>query len=135
MRAVVDTNVLLSALLVKGSAPDHVLRAWLADRFILLTSEWQIDEVREVSRRQVLRQRLKTNEVGFLVNRLRRRATVLPGRVRAGLAPDSDDDPLLGLVIEGEADYLVTGDRGLLPLGKVGRAPIVTPRAFLDDLG
>lgn len=116
MRAVVDTNVLLSALLVKGSAPDHVLRAWLADRFILLTSEWQIDEIREVSR-------------------LRRQATVLPGRVRAGLAPDSDDDPLLGLVIEGEADYLVTGDRGLLPLGKVGRAPIVTPRAFLDDLG
>ncbi len=135
MRAVVDTNVLLSALLVKGSAPERVLTAWLADRFLLLTSEWQIEEIREVSRRPAIRRRLRTVEVGLLINRLRWRATILSGRMQPGLAPDPNDDPLISLAIEGEADYLVTGDHGLLEMGRVGSTPIVTPRDFLNALG
>ncbi|UVO54320.1 PIN domain-containing protein [Sphingomonas sp. SUN039] len=50
MRVVVDSNVLLSALISRRSAPYAVYQEWLSGRFELLTSEMQIEEIRRVSR-------------------------------------------------------------------------------------
>ena len=50
------------------------------------------------------------------------------------LAPDPDDDPLLAATLTGRADYLVTGDGGLLGLERLGHARILEPRTFLEDV-
>lgn len=50
------------------------------------------------------------------------------------LAPDPDDDPLLATALAGEANYLVTGDKGVLGLERVESVRILTARAFLEKV-
>nr|UVN18060.1 hypothetical protein pPsy0462a_00027 [Pseudomonas syringae] len=50
MRVILDTNVLLGALISPLGAPDAIYRAWRAKRFDLVTSTAQLDELRRVSR-------------------------------------------------------------------------------------
>src|ERR1700704_3247175 len=52
MRVILDTNVLLSALIRRDSVPGRVLEAWFDDRFVLITHELQLEELRVVTRRQ-----------------------------------------------------------------------------------
>ncbi|MHB1249194.1 MAG: PIN domain-containing protein [Polaromonas sp.] len=55
MRVVLDTNVLVSALLVNLSAPAQLLAAWRRGAFELLTCDLQLQEIRAVPRRSGLR--------------------------------------------------------------------------------
>lgn len=136
MRAVLDTNILISSLLSRHSPPDRARRAWEAGRFTLVTSDWQLEELKRVSRYPRLRAHLKPAEVGALVSRMRRKAVVLSELPALELSPDPDDNPLLATAAAGEADFLVTGDRSdLLVLGSVGRARIVGAAAFVEELG
>ncbi|MBI3043261.1 MAG: putative toxin-antitoxin system toxin component, PIN family [Betaproteobacteria bacterium] len=50
MRVVLDSNVLISALISAGSPPDLIYRAWRKKRFILVTSKTQLAEIRRASR-------------------------------------------------------------------------------------
>jgi len=50
MRVVLDTNILLSALISPHGSPDIIYRAWRAARFELVTSTTQLDELRRASR-------------------------------------------------------------------------------------
>lgn len=136
MRAVLDTGILLAALITSGTPPDLIYRAWRKKAFELITSEWQLDEFRRVSRYPKLRKYLRSAEAGTLLNGLRRQATVLREIPKVELSPDPDDNPLLATAIAGMADFLVTGDkRDVLSLGKVETVQIVTARTFADLIG
>jgi len=50
MRVVLDTNVLLSALISPYGAPDAIYRAWRAAKFEVVTPVVQLDELRRASR-------------------------------------------------------------------------------------
>jgi hypothetical protein len=50
MRVILDTNVLLGALISPHGPPDVIYRAWRAARFELVSSMAQLDELRRVSR-------------------------------------------------------------------------------------
>ena len=131
-----DTNVLISSLLRRHQPPDRARRAWEQGRFTLLTSDWQIDELKRVSRYEKLKAHLKPAEVGALVSRMRRKAAVLTDLPTLELSPDPDDNPLLATALAGVADFLVTGDKSdLLVLGTIGRARIVSAGAFVERLG
>ena len=136
MRVVLDPGILLAALITSGTPPDSIYRAWRKRAFELITSEWQLEELRRVSRDPKLRKYLKPAEAGTLVNGLRRQATVLQELPKVELSPDPDDNPILATAIAGMADYLVTGDkRDLLSLGRVEMVQIIAARAFADLLG
>ena len=136
MRAVLDTGVLLAAVITSGTPPDFIYGAWRRKAFELVTSEWQLDELHRVSRYPKLRKYLKPAEADTLVNGLRHQASVLQELPNVELSPDPDDNPILATAIAGGADYLVTGDkRDLLSLGKVEALQIVTARAFAYLLG
>ncbi|CAN5908858.1 putative toxin-antitoxin system toxin component, PIN family [soil metagenome] len=131
MRVVLDTNVLLSALIAPGSVPDGIYRAWEEGRFELVTSEWQLDELRRASRYPRLKKYVKPSEAGAMIRGIRGKAQVLDKLPRVELAPDPDDDQLLATALKGRAQYLVTGDKGLLDLRKIEHLRIVQPGAFL----
>ena len=76
MRVILDTNVLLSAVMKRDTPPAQLYQAWRAGRFELLSCELQFDEIRAVSRRPALRQRLRPARVGSLVNELRHLAVL-----------------------------------------------------------
>lgn len=134
MRVILDTNVLLGALISPHGPPDAIYRAWRATRFELVTSTAQLDELRRASRYPKLRNILPAHRIGTLVNNMQRAIvlTQLPALPDSIEANDPNDAFLLAMALAGEADYLVTGDRraGLLERGSIGRTRIVTPATF-----
>jgi len=137
MRVVLDTNVLLSALISSHSSPETIFRAWRAARFELVTSTAQLDELRRVSRYPKLKTILPPHRVGAMVNNMQRAVVLdhLPTLPEGIEVNDPNDAFLLAMAVASEAEYLVTGDHraGLLQRGSIGRTRIVTPAAFCAD--
>jgi uncharacterized protein len=136
MRVVLDTNVLFSALISPHGPPDAIYRAWRARHFELVTSRAQLDEIRRASRYPKFQAILQPAKVGAMINNLHR-SIVLERLTRQIETTDPGDAFLLAMAVEGDADYLVTGDRraGLLERGHVERTRIVTPAAFCAAIG
>ncbi len=135
MRVVLDTNVLLSALISPHGAPDAIYRAWRKAKFEVVTSINQLDELRRASRYPKLQAILQAHHVGAMINNLHR-AIVLERLTIDLEINDPNDAFLLAMAIAGNADYLVTGDRraGLLQMGRHGRTRILTPTNFCQEV-
>lgn len=132
LRVVVDTNVLISGLPIPGALPALVVRRWRDGRFTLGTSSHQIDEIRRVSRYPRVQERLSPQDVGRLVNAIRRLAVVVEPLLTIDVSPDADDNAILGACAAGHADVLVTGDKQhLLSLVRFRGTHITTVRDFL----
>lgn len=132
MRLVVDTNILVSALLVEESLSAHLVVLWRQGRFDLLTSAEQLDELMRVTRYPKIRERLVPALAGRLINELRDIAVVLKNIPTVTVCQDPYDDYLLAMAVAGAADFLVTGDkRDLLGLKLHEGTKIVTVRDFL----
>ncbi len=132
MRVVLDTNVLISALLVESSLPAQLVAHWRRGRFVLLTTALQLDEVRRVTRYPKIRTRLKPVLAGRLVNDLREITVPVETLPAIDVSRDPYDNYLLALAVGGEADYLVTGDKpDLLKLGHYEGTKIVSVRDFM----
>lgn len=77
MRLVIDTNILVSALLAATSLPAQLVVLWRTGRFDLLTTAEQLDELMRVTRHPRIRERLAPAIADRLVNDLRALATTL----------------------------------------------------------
>jgi|SRR3989344_2651114 len=77
MRVVLDTGILIAALITADTPPDQVYQAWRKKRFTLISSVWQLGEFRRVSRYERVKKVLNPAEAGNLINGLRHHATVL----------------------------------------------------------
>jgi len=136
MRVVLDTGILIAALITTDTPPAQIYQAWRKKHFELITSEWQLDEFRRVSRYGKLRSFLKPAEAGHLINSLRHQAVVLETLPTVELSPDPDDNPVLAMAKAGRAQYLVTGDKkDLRALRTIDGTHIVTARQFAETLG
>lgn len=132
MRVVLDTGILIAALITVETPPDKIYRAWRKNRFELITSKWQLEEFRRVSRYPKLRNYINPAEAGHMVNGLRQRAYVYDQLPTVDLCNDPDDNPVLAMALESKADFLVTGDkRDLLSMRRIGQTPIVRAATFL----
>ena len=125
MRVVLDTNILISALIVKGTPPDRLYQAWLLGDIELVTSDAQIDELTNVLARPKLRRWVNPAEAAQMVVAIRQRATVLEDVPIVSRSPDPKDDMILATAVVGGADVVVSGDRqDVLALGDVEGIPI-----------
>ena len=132
----IDTNILVSALLAGTSLPARLLLLWQDGDFKLLTSVAQLDELMRVTRYPKIRERLAPTLAGRLINNLRQRAIVLDRLPTVTVCADPNDDYLLAMARAGGADFLITGDkRDLLSLARHDRTRIVTVRDFLRLTG
>lgn len=135
MRVVIDTNVLISALLSLTSPPAALVTLWRAGRFTLLTAEPQLDELTRVTRYPKLRQRLNPALAGRLVNELRDLAEIIRPLPDVDVSPDPYDNYLLAIASAGHANTLITGDkRDLLLLHRHENTVIVTVSDFIATL-
>ena len=135
MRAILDTNILCSALITPGGPTDRLYRAWREGRFQLLTSEEQLEEFRRVTRYPHLRPFIEPAAAGAMYNELRRLAIPLGTLPVIDASKDPGDNFLLAMAQAGEADVLVTGDKqDLLSLKIFQRTRIITARRFLTQL-
>ena len=133
MRALLDPNVLISALLSRGGPPARVLRAWLDGAFELIVSDKLLRELERALSYPKLRARVTPSEAHEFVALLSRGARTFDDpdgapRVRSA---DPGDDYLVALAESVQA-ILVSGDQHLLELGE--KLPVKSARAFLDGL-
>jgi putative PIN family toxin of toxin-antitoxin system len=131
MRVVLDTNILVSALLIQLGYPAAIYRAWQEGYFTLLICAEQIDELRATLRKPAIAERIKPYKAGRLVNQIKTLAESVGTLPPVQRSPDPTDDFLLALSEAGQADYLVTGDKsGLLALNRHKNTRVVSARVF-----
>jgi putative PIN family toxin of toxin-antitoxin system len=131
MRAVLDTNVLISALLWRGIPHDCLLAAE-AGMYELVLADAILQELQD---KLVSKFRSTPDEADGVIGRLRRLATIAAIAGRSGWVPaDPDDDMFIEAALGSQADAIVSGDRHLLELGTVAGVRILSPHEFLDRL-
>lgn len=136
MRIVLDTNILIGALITKGTPPDGLYQAWLKGEIELVTSAAQIAELANVLARPRLQKYIDADEAAAIVENIDTRAIILDAPPDVDLSPDPKDNPILAAAIAGKADLIVSGDKKhMLALGEAEGIPIVTARDALDRLG
>jgi len=134
VRAVLDPNVIVSGLLSVGGAPAAALRAAADGDFEMIVSPALLEELAEVLAHPKIRLHVSELDAQELAHWLGGSATLAPdASPPPGMhSRDPDDDYLIGLAASTRA-MLVSGDDDLLALAN--RMPVLTPRAFLEQLG
>jgi uncharacterized protein len=123
VQLVIDTNILISALLTGSSLPAHLIALWREGRFDLLTSADQLEELMRVTRCPRLRERLAPQLAGRLTNELRDIAVVVKNLPVVTVSPDPHDNYLLATAAAGSADFLVTATSATCWPSRSTRAP------------
>lgn len=138
MRVVLDTNVVVSAL-VWGGTPDRLIQAAIDGEIDLATSPALLSELRAVLARPHLAGRLAQNQstVEQAIDLYERLALqVSPLATPRVVAADADDDHVLACALAADADLIVSGDkRHLLPLGSYQHIPIVSAAEAVIRIG
>lgn len=133
MRAVLDPNVLISALISRDGSPALVLRAWLDGAFELIVSDQLLAELERALSYPKLRKRVEPSEAIEFIELLRRGARMVddPNHPPSVRSPDPGDDYLIALA-ESQQAMIVSGDRHVLEL--TGRVPVLSPANFRVEL-
>jgi putative PIN family toxin of toxin-antitoxin system len=141
IRAVLDTNIYVSALLASKGESGRILDAGFERGiFIPVASPAILDELIDVIARPAIMRRARRDmaQLAAFHRWVERNAEVVEGEYQGlDIVPrDAKDNPIAAAALEGQVPYLVSRDEDLLSL-KVLRVPghqpvqIVGPRAFL----
>jgi putative PIN family toxin of toxin-antitoxin system len=134
MRVILDTNILLSALLSPLGLPAKLLDAWERKAFTLVACETLIAEFRGVASRPFFKARLRNSAVELLAAGIRDFSFFCNDLPNGPVAPDPKDSYLLAMAEASQADFLVSGDKELLSLQSHKNTRIITPAAMIELL-
>lgn len=133
LRIVLDTNILVSATISEGK-PRDLLRLAIQRRYLLIKSTGTIEEFVEVLQRPEFR--MTGKEVVKAKNALVKTGkTIKVTSKRKIVREDPDDDIFINTALDGNADYLVSGDPHLLGLSNYKGIEIVTVNDMLKKFG
>ena len=140
MRAVIDTNVLLSGLLWRGP-PNGLLQHVRVGTVLLVSSPSLLAELAEVIKRakfDAILDRTGTSRERLLAEVRRLAEVIEPPLLAQPVCRDPDDDHVLALALAANADLIVSGDNDLLSLGNFEGIQIIGPAeavAFIEAKG
>ena len=137
MKAVLDTNVLISGVIATG-VPHEVLVAGFEGDYRMVVSVETLQEFRETLQKYPDRFGMDNDEIQAEVETVRYFAEFVdPDEDIDAVEPDPDDDKFLEAATAGEVDFVVSGDAHLLDIGSFRGIEIVDPRTFYErlDLG
>ena len=134
IKVILDTSVLLSALLSPVGPPAQLLEAWERKKIVVVASDALIAELRDVTSRPFFQARLRASTIDLLAAGLRDLSEFCADPPQEVVVPDAKDSFLLALAEESRADFLVTGDKELLALKHQGPTRIITPLAMIHVL-
>ena len=133
MRVVLDTNVVVSALLLPDSVPRQAFDK-AVDQGEIIISTPVLLELAEVLARTKLNKYLSEQERTRFLVALLKETELVSITQQINECRDAKDNKFLELAVCGNADVLVSGDRDLLVLNPFREIDIVTPRDFLSGL-
>lgn len=128
---VVDTNVIVSALLFKRSIPFQAVK--IAEKGIILHSESTLAELREVLNRRKFDKYLQIEErQKFLIKFVDTSRRILIQET-ISICRDAKDNKFLELAVNGDAQFIITGDQDLLILNPFRGIKIITPELLVSE--
>ena len=129
MIVVLDTNVIVAALVAKGLCHEVVVRG--LGSCTVATSQPLLDELEHT-----LRSKFALGPAGMaFLEQLRLRVRIVEALPLGSPAcRDADDDVVLATAVAARAAVIVTGDQDLLVIGRFGDTDVVSPREFLSRL-
>jgi len=129
VRIIIDTNLWISFLITKDFAKlDEII---FSQKGILIFSKELLDEFLEVARRPKFRRFFSSSDIEELLETIDEFAVFIKVQTKIEVCRDPKDNFLLSLAIDGEADFLLTGDNDLLDLTKFGNTSIINISNFL----
>jgi uncharacterized protein len=134
IRAVLDTNVLISAYLNDKGASRKIVEAAAKSQFRLITCSGILREIVQVLHYPHIQKRYNPDEKGIIhfVANLAVLAEITPGSLIVQLVEeDPADDMVIASALEGRASFIVSGDAHLKSLGSYEGVKIITPKEFL----
>ena len=133
VRYVFDTNVIISALLFENSKPAQAFQSALANGEILLSLDL-LEELNEVLGRKKFNRYVTNEEREEFLETLIERAVLIEIIEKIQECRDPKDDKVLELALNGEAQYIITGDRDLLVLNPFRNVRVITVEDFLKTI-
>lgn len=136
MRAVIDTNILVRALINRAGTVRPMLTALDAGLYTVVLSAALLTELTRVLRRPRMRTRygIAEDDIRDLLQLLIRHGEIVMPTRTIQVCRDPRDDMFLEAAVAGGADVIVSGDKDLLVLHPFEGIPIVSPAAFLTML-
>jgi uncharacterized protein len=136
IRGVLDTNVWVSAMLSPGNPPAKILELALSGKMQLIISPGIIREIGQVLKYPKVKKALKkhqisSQEVDEVILKLLKVAVITTGEIlAAGVSDDPADDMVIACALEGQADFIISGDHHLTDLKDYQGIKIVDPATF-----
>lgn len=128
-RVIIDTNLWISFLLTKDfSRLDDIIAS---NRIVLLFSQELLDEFIEVAGRPKFKKYFSLTDLRRLLAQINLHAVFVEVESNIEACRDAKDNFLLSLATDGKATHLLTGDKDLLELQKIGNTNIITISAYL----
>ena len=128
MKIVLDTNVLISALITRGVCRD--LLEHCVQRHQIIISDFILDELSENLKNKFHFDQPDIKEAITLFNS--EMQVVSPATIEKPICRDRQDDMILATAIAGNAECIITGDEDLLVLGQYGPIRIFRPSEFVE---
>jgi putative PIN family toxin of toxin-antitoxin system len=132
LKLVVDTNVVISALLKPESNPALIMSLILRGDCRLCVTEKIFSEYEEVSGRGKFKKLDQASLREFLSTLRSKALWVVPKVTIDGMTKDPEDNAFLECALESKADFLITGNIHHFPAEKFRRTSIVTPAEFIS---
>ena len=128
LRVVLDTNILISALLF-GGKPREILHLRVLKKIQFITSIQLLAELSDVLSKKFQFSDEKTKAVD---KKFRRMVLEVHPAFQINILADNADNRILEAAVEGKCEYVITGDKNFRKLSKYQNIKIVTPSEFLE---
>ena len=134
MRAVLDTNVLISSVISTG-VPHEIVIKGFSSEYQIVVSVATLTEFRDTLLKYPEKFHMDEEDIQKEVETIRYFAEFVdPDEEITAVEDDPDDDKFLEAAVAGNVDYIVSGDRHLLDLDSFREINIVDPRGFYERL-
>ncbi len=134
---VIDTNLVVSGTAKSDSIPYYLLESWRKKEFLLIISFPILSEIKEVLERKELQTHffLKLEDIQEMIQAVSSQTVITPGTLEVDIVrADPDDNKFIAAAIEGNASYIISGDRHLLDIEEYEGIKIMKARNFLVEV-
>ena len=132
IRVVMDTNVIVSSLLIREGNPALIFKMFLLGKIKNSITSEILDEIKEVFERQKITKRMSLVERDFILNALEEFSEKINPRIKLEeITEDPDDNKILECAVAGAVEYIISGDDHLLKRKEFRGIKIVSPAEFV----
>ena len=129
-KVLLDTNIVISSILF-GGKPRKIIKFIQEGKIISIISSVLLAELNDVL---VKKFKFTPNKLALVDDLMKENFMLVRPSHTIDILSDKDDNRVLEAAIEGECDYIISGDRDLLQLAKFHKTKNVTADTFLSDI-